>query len=195
MTPLGEVLPIPRSRTSRRFEAGYNYCVQNWCLRSAVDTFFTYMEGSFSEYYHCEDPFDPTVQNAVLQEVADEGSLTDICGMNIACLVDGVVGDETDALAFLNDLETSNEFRIDNGGAIGPQQPPRKPRGPHKGKGKWLEGKGKGYKGKWKGYKGKGKGMSKGKKYKGKEKGHKEKVRQLPVCRELFLYCCRVLTR
>lgn len=86
-----------------RFEPAHAYCTTFWCILNEHDSLFTYLNTeSFLGYFDCGATlYDPSLlQKAV--EVAPD-SLRAVCGQDIACLIDGSVGDLKDASAYLED--------------------------------------------------------------------------------------------
>lgn len=95
--PNGDVIPAPTTDAERLFSTAYNYCVTNWCVDNSGDSLFTYGSGeSFEDIHKCDVPFSSVVEQAVNDPPQD---LADACGGNLVCLVDGLCGDITDAVA------------------------------------------------------------------------------------------------
>lgn len=109
----GDRVPPPISSEERLFKRAYEYCVSNWCLNSANDSLFTYEEGtSFSDFNKCDVPYsNPPKISAASPE------LRSICGVDEACLIDGIVGGLDDARNSLVvqtrvDLRSSNSTSL-----------------------------------------------------------------------------------
>jgi len=82
-TSEGEALQLTDSSP----EATYKYCTEQFCLQSEDDSIFTYEDGmSFANFSNCEAPFSPIDLGSASTEVLD------LCGRDVSCLTDGVVG-------------------------------------------------------------------------------------------------------
>jgi len=105
MTPNGVVLEPPSSDLERLFSTAYDYCRENWCAQDSADSLFTYGVGeSFDAIYKCDVQFSVEIENAFNAIITDPTSnqeLSDSCNGNVACLVDGLCGDMSDAQAAL----------------------------------------------------------------------------------------------
>lgn len=89
----GTILPAPVTDDERLFAGAYNYCTTNWCIRNAADSLFTYGAGtSFSTYDKCDVAYGTAPDLA-----GASSSLRGLCGSDASCLVDGIVGDVSDA--------------------------------------------------------------------------------------------------
>ncbi|GFH50342.1 hypothetical protein CTEN210_06818 [Chaetoceros tenuissimus] len=100
----GAILPIPISQNGRTFSEAYNYCTTNWCIRDEVESIFTYIhEGeSFEGITSCDEEYFDDLEVAITSPPAE---LVNVCGENLACLVDGICGDLEDAKDVLKDEE------------------------------------------------------------------------------------------
>ena len=80
----GFVLPFPANRHSQE---AYDYCMTHWCIRDSAESIFVY-DGpyNFSFYSGCDDPY----QGDVNLDDASPG-VQELCGLNKACLIDGIV--------------------------------------------------------------------------------------------------------
>ena len=64
----------------------YDYCRQNWCITEESDSIFVHtIEANFSSFSGCLEPF-PGVVN--LGSASPE--LLSLCGINVACVLDGI---------------------------------------------------------------------------------------------------------
>lgn len=90
----GTVVPLPENRSDRLFRVAYMYCTENWCIRDAADSMFSYLDGqSHGDFAFCDRPYtEPDLSSASPELVA-------LCGESFECLVDGIVGDFDDATA------------------------------------------------------------------------------------------------
>lgn len=101
----GSVLPVPMDQSQRLYETAYLYCTRNWCIRDALDSFFTYEDGSsFEDFNECDAPFESGVNLGDASE-----SLTDLCGTNEQCLIDGIIGGTNDAQNVLEEQAAASE--------------------------------------------------------------------------------------
>lgn len=103
----GTVLTAPEVEDSTIFSQSYNYCVQNWCIRSSDESLFTYNIGggeAFGEFFACDEDYSAEIEQA-LQNPIPEG-LEEICGDDVYCLVDGLCGNLQDAINALQDEAT-----------------------------------------------------------------------------------------
>lgn len=94
------LIPVPTLLTDLRFDKSYDWCVQNWCIRSAGESLFTYDTAeSYAGFNHCNLPTD-TVTKQCAESPTSE--LQNVCGStDLACLVDGCVGGVEEAKDFL----------------------------------------------------------------------------------------------
>jgi len=93
--PDGTPLPPPASDEERLFSSAYDYCTTNWCVSNAADSIFEYGTGElFSSIYQCDAPYSGDIESQVENPPFE---LVLICGTSLACLVDGLCGDATDA--------------------------------------------------------------------------------------------------
>lgn len=107
----GTVVPLPENRRDRLFQAAYTYCTTNWCIRDAESSLFSYFGGqSHADFDFCDRSYaEPDLSSA-------SNELLVLCGGNMECLIDGVVGDVDDASAgrdALVELETRLNFTSD----------------------------------------------------------------------------------
>lgn len=93
VTPGGVVLDPPTNREERRFKKSYDYCTQNWCVRTAEDSIFKYEAGSsFEDFFECDLPYPGTTQ------IDDPPvALNEICNGNEECLIEGIALNPTAA--------------------------------------------------------------------------------------------------
>jgi hypothetical protein len=92
---------IPTTKKGRIGEAAYNYCVQNWCIRSATDSMFHYLSGqSYAGFNKCNLGADTTATTCVDNPPQ---AVANVCGTdNMECLVDGCMGGEEEAKNWLD---------------------------------------------------------------------------------------------
>ena len=108
----GNNIELPSTLNERLYETAYTYCMENWCIRNAADSLFTYKESStFIE--KCDAPYPGSVDYESSSE-----ELKAICGDRVACLIDGTVGGTEDAE---NALQTNQELEAARGDS---QTPP-----------------------------------------------------------------------
>lgn len=111
MDSSGVVVPV--ATTGRRDQAAYDYCTTHWCTRSDTDSLFTYNPGFGFDFYNgCDDPYPGSV---------DVGSapqpIQDLCGVDSACLIDGIELGEAGAQelleleSLLTQTSSSTRFR------------------------------------------------------------------------------------
>jgi len=116
MSPDGTRIELPTESSDLVFEAAYNYCSTHWCIRDEADSLFTYKQSGASEnigegfanFFDCDAAYDPDIEEAVANAPSE---LTAICGTNLGCLIEGVVGDVQDAQEMLNDQAMIQEMR------------------------------------------------------------------------------------
>lgn len=77
---------VPISAYDRRFEKAYQYSVSNWCISNEEDSLFNYtvQHATFEEVSFCNVGYGGGVD---LSNVPTE--VSDICGQDLACLIDG----------------------------------------------------------------------------------------------------------
>jgi len=106
----GAILPVPTTLEEKLFSTSYNYCVDNWCIHDEADSIFIYGSGeSFGDIYQCDVAYANEIEDQVSNPPQ---ALVDICGDSVVCLVDGLCGDESDAIATRmneNMIETTQE--------------------------------------------------------------------------------------
>ncbi len=103
-TPDGIILDPPSSDLERLFSRAYDYCRQNWCAQDSGESLFQYGTGeSFADINKCNVDFSTEIEDAFINIMAesDDNALYQTCGGNVACLVDGLCGDENDAQSAL----------------------------------------------------------------------------------------------
>ena len=99
-TEQGAPLSLP-SMNEALFQAGYDYCRKEWCIREATSSLFTYDNGeSFSSYFDCDAEFESGIESA-FDNASQE--LKILCREDAQCIIDGVVGTTVDAQSVLND--------------------------------------------------------------------------------------------
>ncbi len=108
VAPDGTIINPPTSDLERLFSTAYDYCSQNWCAHNSSDSLFTYGAGeSFDDIYQCDVEFSVAIESAfkaVIAEPSSNPALSEACNGNVACLVDGLCGDMTDAqVALVNE--------------------------------------------------------------------------------------------
>ena len=112
LTKEGGILPTP-STSEALFQGGYNYCREEWCVRSVSDSLFTYdVDESFALYFDCDAEYETGLEDAVENAPPE---LKNICGENVKCIIDGLVGTTSDAQVLLDDtarIEEEVENRI-----------------------------------------------------------------------------------
>lgn len=85
--PDGQILPLPNAEEARGQKA-YDYCRQAWCIGDERQSLFTYRNGRTLETFSmCDAPFRALPTAGCLTE-----SIRDLCGLDQACIVDGIVG-------------------------------------------------------------------------------------------------------
>lgn len=103
----GSVLSLPATEDDLFFEAGYDYCTQNWCIDDASKSLFSYvhLSESFSTHYACNAPYDSSLQEMIEANNVDP-DLLDVCeDAGIFCLVDGICGTPIDSANAIDDLD------------------------------------------------------------------------------------------
>jgi len=68
----------------------YDYCTQNWCIKDKADSLFV----TPIDTNYCNEPYDETLE---LQVKNSPQELVDLCGGDIACLIEGTAGDISDS--------------------------------------------------------------------------------------------------
>ncbi|CAB9498350.1 Inherit from bactNOG: hemolysin-type calcium-binding region [Seminavis robusta] len=100
---------IPTTHRQRLIDA-YDYCVDNWCIRDAGETLFTYDEDlheSFDAFEDCGAEGDgETIVYVEKEQTNQKSELSKICGDDYACYVDGCTGTKEDAQKL---IESDNE--------------------------------------------------------------------------------------
>ncbi len=100
----GNSLQLPTSPDGLLYELAYEYCMMNWCLRSASDSLFSYEnEFGFSFYEKCDEAYPGSVTN---EEASDE--LIARCEGDSACVTEGLIGGDEGtsyALAVMAEFE------------------------------------------------------------------------------------------
>lgn len=98
----GTVLFPPVNDNESTFSPAYNYCTQQWCNRDSAYSLFTYRQPeTFYSIRQCDSGYDAAMETAIANAPQE---ILDICGReNVPCLVDGVCGTLSDAVAALND--------------------------------------------------------------------------------------------
>jgi len=103
----GVALTFPDSYASRYGQVAYEYCTMYWCLRDPTDSLFTYEEmASFEFFSNCDQDY---IGGVDLDMASQE--LRDLCGNDIACLIDGILGDLADAQQTLDAQAVVDEDR------------------------------------------------------------------------------------
>jgi hypothetical protein len=93
------------------YQGGYDFCRNEWCLRNASDSLFKYSTGeSFATYFECNAPYRSDVEVSV---TAASPAVRQLCGTDIQCLIDGAVGNITDAQSFRNDTVQFETARME----------------------------------------------------------------------------------
>lgn len=97
----GTILGTPDTVQDSIFAPSYQYCVNNWCIQNSTESLFTYTsDESFSSIYACDKNYTDDIESAVSNPSEE---LSEICGANVFCLVDGFCGDLNDAANALRD--------------------------------------------------------------------------------------------
>lgn len=79
----------------KRFEAAYEYCTENWCIRNETASLFTYNSNKqFTDISNCNAPYNTDIEDAV-NNAPEE--LVNMCSGDITCIIDGVAGNIVDA--------------------------------------------------------------------------------------------------
>lgn len=92
MSPQGSPVSI---LGDKRFEAAYEYCTENWCIRNETASLFTYNSNKhFTDISKCNAPYNTAIEDAV-NNAPDE--LVNMCSGEITCIIDGVAGNIVDA--------------------------------------------------------------------------------------------------
>lgn len=95
---IGTPISNAGSSEGNLFETAYDYCTTNWCISEESQTIFTFENGiTFDNYNFCDIPYGNSPDFADASE-----ELRELCGSDVACLVDGLVGDIDDARNALN---------------------------------------------------------------------------------------------
>lgn len=98
--PNGTIITAPTSDFERLFSTAYQYCVENWCAKTASESLFVYRDGeSFDAINKCNTSFSNDVEVAVIEQDSLDQGLVNVCGGSLVCLVDGLCGDIADALS------------------------------------------------------------------------------------------------
>jgi von Willebrand factor type D domain len=88
-TKTGTPIVIPTGDLHGR--AGYDYCVQNWCVSNATESIFA-LDGvnPFSSYFGYNETFSGNVNTSQAAS-----AIQALCGTNVPCLIDGIeLGEE-----------------------------------------------------------------------------------------------------
>jgi len=110
----GTIVPAPTSDAERLFSKAYNYCVDNWCAQTESESLFTYGTGeSFAAINKCDVDFSSAVETAVNDQQSLDQDLVTACGGNLICLVDGLCGNITDALAAMGNQEKITAAQVE----------------------------------------------------------------------------------
>ena len=97
----GLALPTPDNTSTAFFQASYDYCRTEWCIRESFYSLFTYSNStSFNSYFKCNTPYEPALENAV-NDASPE--LSNLCGTDVQCLIDGTAGSMMDAQSYVNE--------------------------------------------------------------------------------------------
>lgn len=100
----GNDLSVPVRDEDLHFKPAHDSCAAFWCIHEEKDSLFTYVgTESFRGYFDCGTTrrYDPTLLKQTVG-LAPE-SLRAVCGDDIACMIDGSVGDLSDASVYLED--------------------------------------------------------------------------------------------
>ena len=107
VTTSGTPIQLPNDPAELLFETAYNYCVDNWCIKQAGDSLFSYPDGKgFADYNGCDIPYNNAIEQAVNNAGAE---LVSLCAGDTGCLVDGALGTRDDAEVALKDEEVFEE--------------------------------------------------------------------------------------
>ena len=91
----GSTLPPPSSASEALFSMSYEYCTEHWCIQESTDSIFTYGAGeSFEDINKCDLPYISNIEDNLVNPTQE---LIDTCGNSVACMVDGLCGDMSDA--------------------------------------------------------------------------------------------------
>lgn len=108
----GTTLQAPANQEDTLFSAAYNYCVDNWCIKTESQSIFAHIDPtSFDSVNKCDEDFADDLEDAVANA---SDAVKNLCGGDLFCVVDGVCGNLEDASAALLDqseLETAQEDR------------------------------------------------------------------------------------
>ena len=103
VAPDGTIYSPPQGQAQSIFSPSYDYCTANWCVRDATNSIFTYKSGeSFASFFGCDEDYRNDIESAVDSAGAE---LRTVCGSDLACLVDGICGGLSDAVAVVQDAE------------------------------------------------------------------------------------------
>jgi len=94
MTRDGTPVPIPQNDDLRHHSvAAFNYCQENWCIRDEAESLFTYNQVGldYEDFAMCDLPFKTMIRDHILDKVTPE--ITEVCGEDIDCITDAVMGD------------------------------------------------------------------------------------------------------
>jgi von Willebrand factor type D domain len=96
-----KAVAIPATKKGRVGVDAYNYCVKNWCIESEQESMFHYLSGeSYAGFKKCDLGPDTTTSTCIDNP---SEALAKVCGPdNMECLVDGCVGGEEEAKAWLD---------------------------------------------------------------------------------------------
>lgn len=85
----GKLLAVPTDINARLRQAGYEYCVKNWCIKQS-ESLFTFTEGVDYEddINHCELPFGNTLDQ-FLKDV--DPAIKEACNNEITCIIDAAL--------------------------------------------------------------------------------------------------------
>lgn len=99
VAPDGSSYTPPATEEDSIFSTAYNYCIENWCVRQASDSLFSFRDGeTFSSINGCDQNYTTDVEAAI---AAASDEVLALCQGRLACLVDGACGRLEDALAAL----------------------------------------------------------------------------------------------
>lgn len=84
----------------------YNYCTENWCIRDATESLFSYETGkTFDDYENCDGSYDASLETDVANAPQ---CLKDFCDFDTGCIIDGLTLGKGAAEEYLQNDAASN---------------------------------------------------------------------------------------
>lgn len=109
----GTVLPFDRAQAVKK--GGYDFCTKHFCIRQQEKSLFTYMEDGvdFRDYQKCDLPYGNTFDKYL---VGTPKWILDLCGPDIACIIDATEGGEDAAIELRQTASLSSKLCNPSGG-------------------------------------------------------------------------------